>query len=135
MVNHQRIYRGECSSQRRALWIPQSLYLIDEPQQSPGAGSGTGKQSHKEHEHQYTCEICGIETFTEKSMLTEHFFSHKTDNPYRFSKLVYECYKCSKYFALKEDMLQHNLQKHKRGSVRERRQGLRAQHLNLEVVH
>ena len=70
-------------------------------------GNAMGSQSLVEGKQQYTCEICGIDTFTEKREFTEHFFRHEKENLYRFFKFAHECDKCSENFALKEDMLEH----------------------------
>ena len=61
---------------------------------------------------EYTCEICsGV--FMKKERLTKHFLAHEATDWYQFLKKVYECWRCEKYFALREDMVEHHQQYHK----------------------
>ena len=75
--------------------------------QSAGPSNTTSSQSLDKGKHHYTCEICGIDTFTEKKKFIDHFFKHREENLYRFFKFVYECDKCSECFAVEEDLLAH----------------------------
>ena len=98
----------------------QSLHITEEAQkeregcsrkesgaQSAGPSNTTSSQALDEGKRQYTCEICGIDTFTEKKKFIGHFFKHREENLYRFFKFVYECDKCSECFAVEEDLLAH----------------------------
>ena len=70
-----------------------------------------GQELEQSAAKQYTCEICGGQ-FTKKNQLTKHFLAHEATEPYRFYKKAYECWRCTKYFALREDMVKHHRRYH-----------------------
>ena len=71
-----------------------------------------GHELEQSGDQEYTCEICSG-TFTKKDQLTKHFLAQEATDWYQFLKKVYECWRCKKYFALREDMVEHHQQYHK----------------------